>query len=74
MDVQAACITNTVVLQVETAPFYPAFTNRTFKIALNTNRLSGAWTTNSTPHSITGAVTTVTLTNAAKSAFFGVVD
>ena len=60
----------TVSLEINITPFshFP-----TFKIATATNLLSSAWTTNSTLHSVTGAVTSITLTNTSDCAFFKVI-
>jgi len=61
-----------IALNINTTPFYAA-AHTTFKIATTTNLLISGWTTNSTLHSVTSAVTTVTLTNSSDRAFFKVI-
>ena len=60
-------------LGVHTSNFFaPAAPS--FRIASTTNLTTGVWTTNSTLHSVTGAVTTVTVTNTSDRAFFKIVE
>ena len=65
---------SSITLSIETTPFYPAHPNNIFRFATTTNLLSSSWTTNSTLHSITGAVTSVTITNNTSSAFYKIIN
>jgi hypothetical protein len=62
-------------LDIETGSFQlPGSTNSTFRIASTTNLVSALWATNTPIYSVTGAVTTVSLTNSSESAFFKIVQ
>lgn len=72
-----AVLTNSlkaVSLNVETTNYISNHRFCSFRIASTTDILSGLWTTNSTLHSITGAVTRVSVTNSADCVFFKVVE
>jgi len=63
-----------VSLDAELTNFTTSYLTKSFRIATATNLTSGAWVTNSIFHSITGAVTTVIVTNGSDRAFFKIIS